>query len=120
MDLLLAFILSAVIAAGLVVFVIISSTRRAASKAITRHFKSAEYILAHHQPPPEWTAVPWRKRLLGQSPRQTTDGEIMARLDELIVFFEHSPFFEDEWTRQQLLQQLDDERRQWGKSLPAE
>ncbi len=45
---------------------------------------------------------------------------MMARLDELIQFFEHSAFFEDEWTRQQLLAQLDEERRNWEVSLFAE
>ena len=119
MDFLLAFILFAIIAAALVAFVMIRSTRRAAAAAISRHFKAAEYILAHHQPPPTWQTPLWRKRLFSQSPRQNT-ADMLARLDELIRFFEHSPFFEDEWTRQQLLTQLDQERQNWEVSLPLE
>ena len=120
MDLLFAFALFAIIAAALVAFVMIRSTRRTAAAAITRHFKAAEYILEHHQPPPAWQTVPWRKRLFSQSPRQNTHADLLARLDELIRFFEHSPFFEDEWTRQQLLTQLDQERQNWEFSLPLE
>lgn len=116
MDLLLAFILASIIAAVLVARVIIWSSHRASSAAITRYFKAAEYILEHHQPPPEWYAVPRRKRLLGQSSRQVTDADIMAALDDLIRFFEHSTFFEDEWTRQQLLDQLNKERENWQVS----
>lgn len=117
MDLLLAFILTSIFAAAVIARVIVWSTHQASSAAITRYFKSAEYILQHHQPPPTWYAVPWRKRLLGQSPPAA---DMMARLDELIRFFEHSAFFEDEWTRQQLLAQLDEERRNWEVSLFAE
>ena len=120
MDFLLAFTLFAIIAAAIIATVIVRSTRYAAAAAITRHFKAAEYILAHHQPPPSWQALPWRKRLFSQPPRQNTPADMLARLDELIQFFEHSPFFEDEWTRQQLLTQLAQERQNWGKSLPLE
>ncbi len=116
MDLLLAFILASIIAAVLVARVIIWSSHRASSMAITRYFKAAEYILEYHQPPPEWQSAPQRKRLLGQSSRQSTDADIMAALDDLIRFFEHSTFFEDEWTRQQLLDQLNKERENWQVS----
>ena len=117
MDLLLAFILASMIAAAVIARVMVWSTHQASSVAITRYFKSAEYILQHHQPPPAWHAVSWRKRVFGQSP---SGADMMARLDELIRFFEHSAFFEDEWTRQQLLAQLDEERRNWEVSLFAE
>ena len=120
MDFLLVFTLFAIIAAALVAFVMIRSTRRAAAAAISRHFKAAEYILEHHQPPPTWQTPPWRKRLFSPSPRQNTNADKLARLDELIRFFEHSPFFEDEWTRQQLLTQLGQERQNWEVSLPLE
>lgn len=120
MDFLLAFTLFAIIAAVIIAAVIVRSTRRAAAAAITRHFKAAEYILAHHQPPPSWQTPPWRKRLFSQSPRPTANADMLTRLDELIRFFEHSPFFEDEWTRQQLLTQLDQERQNWEISLPLE
>ena len=120
MDLLLIFILASILAAVLVASVIIWSTHRASSAAVTRHFKSAEYILEHHRPPPEWYAVPWQKKLLGPSPRQVAGADIMAGLDELIRFFEHSAFFEDEWTRQQLLAQLEKERQNWEVSLLVE
>ena len=120
MDFLLAFTLFAIMAAAIIAAVIVRSTRRAATAAITRHFKAAEYILTHHQPPPQWQTPPWRKRLFSQSPRQNTPADMLDRLDELIRFFEHSPFFEDEWTRQQLLTQLDQERQNWEVSLPLE
>ena len=37
----------------------------------------------------------------------------MARFDDLVRFFERCRFFEDEWTRQQMLAQLATIRENW-------
>ena len=113
MDLLAVFIVASLIGAGMVAWVIIWTTNRASASAITRHFKASEYILETSKPPPEWLAAPFWKRLLGKSSKSASEGSALARLDELIRFFEHCSFYEDEFAREQHLSQLERVRRAW-------
>ena len=102
MDFLAAFILASLIGAGCVAFVIHWSSNRAAGHAITRHFQDAEHILDTGEPPPSWLG----KR---KSPRK--------RLDEMILFYENSPFYDEESTRESLLAELEAVRRDWSNRL---
>lgn len=113
MDLLALFIIASVIGAGLVAWVIVWTTSRAAESAITRHFKASEYILDTGSPPPEWYGLPLWKRLLGAAPASASHETILIRLDELIRFFEGSNFYEDEFAREQHLTQLEGIRQAW-------
>ncbi len=113
MDILGAFCLASLLGAALIAFVIHWSTNQAAAGAITRHFKASEFILETGQPPPEWYRAPAWKRLLRAAPATATSADMLARLDELIQFFEQCSFFEDEWAREQLLAQLAATRATW-------
>ena len=113
MDLLALFMVASVIGAGLVAWVIVWTTNRAAESAITRYFKASEYILDTGDPPPAWYAVPLWKRLLGAAPAAASDKTLVIRLDDLIRFFEHSSFYEDEFAREQHLTQLKGIRQAW-------
>ncbi len=113
MDLLLLFILAALAGAAAVAGVIVWSTQRAASSAITRYFKASEHILETGEPPPDWLANPRPKRLFRSARANVTHVELMARFDDLVRFFKHCRFFEDEWTRQQMLAQLATIRENW-------
>ncbi len=113
MDLLLLFILAAIAGAAAVAGIIIWSTQRATSSAITSYFKASEYILETGEPPPKWLAKPWHKRLFRSARSGVTHSELMARFDDLVRFFEHCRFFEDEWAREQMLAQLASIRQNW-------
>lgn len=117
MDLLLLFFLASVAGAGAVAAVIIWSTQRAASSAITSYFKAGEYILATGQPPPDWLKHGQRRRWFRQPSAQS---DLLARLDDLLRFFEGCRFFEDEWTREQMLSQLAAIRKTWQENSPAQ
>ena len=113
MDVLALVILASLVGVLLIGRVIISTTDRAAEGAITRYFKASEHILKTGQPPPDWYEISLWRRLIGRAAVPVSQDEIMARLDELIRFFEGCRFFEDEWTREQLLSQLADVRDTW-------
>lgn len=113
MDLLALFIVASLIGGGMVAWVAIWTTNRASNAAITRHFKASEYILETGKPPPEWLREPVWKRLLRLLPFSSADETVIARLDELIRFFEHCSFYEDEYAREQHLSQLDSVRKAW-------
>lgn len=115
MDLLAIFVLASLIGVFMLVRVILWTTNRAAGSAVTRYFKASEHILETGEPPAEWLAPPLRRRVFGAAPATVKQGEIIARLDELFRFFEHCSFFEDEWTREQLLAQLRAVRATWAK-----
>ena len=113
MDLLALFIVASLIGGGMVAWVAIWTTNRASNAAITRHFKASEYILETKKPPPEWLKAPAWKRLLALSPFSAGDEPVIARLDELIRFFEHCSFYEDEFAREQHLSQLARVKKAW-------
>lgn len=146
MDFLLFFVLASLGGAALVAFVIVQFTNRASHKAITSYFKASEFILEHHRPPPEWTKPVPGRWLRARSLRPFGSGlagakmppaltrknklfrrridsvymngsDLLARLDELIDFFENCSFFEDEFAREQLLLKLRQEREDWRSNL---
>ena len=117
MDFLLFFVVASLGGAALVAFVIVRSTDRASHKAITSYFKASEFILEHHRPPPEWITTAPGGWLRARSIRPVGKNDVMARLDDLIDFFENSTFFEDEFAREQLLLKLRQEREDWGNKL---
>lgn len=104
MELLVFFALASALGAAGVAGVIVWVTNRAADSAITRHFKASEHILDTGEPP-----TTWRK--------QRKDP--LAKLDELILFFEGCNFFEDEFAREQLLAQLAQVREDWKRRYSA-
>ncbi len=113
MDLLALFIVASLIGGGMVAWVAIWTTNRASNAAITRHFKASEYILETGKPPPEWLKAPAWKRLLAFPLSSTGDQLALARLDELIRFFKHCSFYEDEFARDEHLSQLKGVRKAW-------
>ncbi|MDE2952602.1 MAG: hypothetical protein OXT68_17770 [Chloroflexota bacterium] len=117
MDFLLFFVLASLGGAALVAFVIVRATDRASHSAITSYFKASEFILEHHRPPPEWIMTAPGGWLRGRTIRPVNKGDVMARLDELIEFFEDCSFFEDEFAREQLLLKLREEREDWRSKL---
>ncbi len=119
MDLLFLFILAALAGAAAVAGIIFWSTQRATASAITSYFKASEYILETGEPPPDWLANPRRKRLFRPAGSSVTHVELMARFDDLVRFFEHCRFFEDEWAREQLLAQLATIRENWQECARA-
>ena len=105
MDILLIFLIAVITGIGLIVGIMLWVTNKAGHSAITSYFKAAEHIVEHHTPPPEWL-------------KKSRDKEaIMKRMDDLILFFEHSTFFEDETARSTLLNKLNDERAEWEEKL---
>lgn len=113
MDLLALFIVASLIGGGMVAWVAIWTTNRASNAAITRYFKASEYILETGKPPPEWLRAPAWRRLLTLLPFSAADETVIARLDELIRFFEYCSFYEDEYAREQHLLQLESVRKAW-------
>ena len=113
MSFIAVFLVASIIGAAMVAWVIVWATNRAASSAVTRHFKASEYILETGNPPPEWLAAPVWKRLLGNPFASARSLGALARLDEMIRFFEQCSFYEDEFAREQHLAQLEAIRRKW-------
>ncbi len=99
MGFLTLFILASLVGAGCVAFVIYWTSNRAAGHAITRHFQDADHILDTGEPPPHWLG----KR---KGPRK--------RLEEMIRFYEDSPFYDEESTRESLLAELEQVRQDWS------
>ncbi len=119
MDLLAIFTLASLIGAFMLVRVIFWTTNRAAESAVTQYFRASEHILETGEPPPEWLVPPFRRRLFSRAPAAATPEEIHGRFKELLRFFENCSFFEDEWTREQLLSQLKAVREKWTASHSA-
>ncbi|MCY3832709.1 MAG: hypothetical protein OXG85_06805 [Chloroflexi bacterium] len=113
MDFLALFIAASLIGAGLVAWVIIWTTNRAAHGAVTRYFKASEYILETGAPPPEWLRDPAWKRLLRASASARGKAAQLERLDDLILFFERCQFYEDDFARAEHLAQLERVRQSW-------
>ena len=77
------------------------------------HFKASEYILETGKPPPDWLSAPIWRRLQGKAFSSTSEVALLARLDELIRFFEHCSFYEDDFARDEYLSQLERVRQAW-------
>lgn len=78
---------------------------RTTHRAVTQKFKDAEFILNHHEAPASWQGTAASKP------------KLIKRLDKLIDFFETCPFFQDEDTRENMLDQLWLEREQWEEDI---
>lgn len=119
MEFLIGFIIVMILIMFLFGKLILMLTDKSAGVAITSYFKAAEYILEYHQPPKSWTNPPTtlRQRLFqGDTKKSSTDNsDLLHRMDDLIAFFEHSTFFQDEEARTALLEQLNDERHSWSQ-----
>ena len=105
---------------ALVVAVMLGVTQRAGHQAITRNFQDTEYILAHHSAPPSWSRVSlWQRhwRFRGSGKPTAEAARKLRRLAALVVFFEHSTFFEDEHARETLLGQLREELERWKRDV---
>ena len=123
MGLLLGFTVVAIICTGLLAKMILWLTDKTGHAAITSYFQAAEYILNHHHAPPHWTKRQFnvlqqplatlRSRKNDSDTQMDTRQMILQRLDDLIVYFEHCTFFEDERARDELLKQLTAERENW-------
>ena len=102
-------------------------TNKSVGAAITQRFQEAEFILEHHQAPKSWAkrqnifaALMQRTSLSAQYGAANTKEAVMLRLDQLIAYFETSPFVQNEETRTLLLSQLAQEREQWAQKSLAE
>lgn len=119
MELLLGFIIASIIGISMIVKLIFWVTDKSAGVAITSYFQAAEYILETHQPPMTWTntPVPLSQRLFNRGKKKSSPdlSYLLRRMDELITFFEHSTFFQDEDARTALLEQLHNERSSWER-----
>lgn len=111
---------------------------KGAGAAFTDRFQDAEFILDNHRAPPSWGkrksgfvwlmqdggSIDLRKRKgtteqgAGLDSKEKT--RIMRRMDDLIEFFQTCPFFEDEETRELLLEELGQERADWETLNSAE
>ena len=114
MDLLALFIVASLIGGGMVAWVAIWTTNRASNAAITRYFKASEHL--------SWKRESRRQTGCSRPPGDgcyallpfsAADETVIARLDELIRFFEHCSFYEDEFAREQHLSQLESVREAW-------
>ena len=81
MGLLLGFTCLCIICVAAIAKLMLWVTDKSAAGAITSHFKAAEYILEHHEPPPEWR---------NQKKKSVTPElhPLIERLDKLILFFQ--------------------------------
>ena len=124
MALIVGFTLVATVSLVLVALFILWLSNKVANVAVTDQFKDAEFILEHHQAPADWAKPRGglgkiKYRFSKSENRQTTlKTDVLQRLDDLIEFFEDSPFFEDEDTRAILLEELHNMHAEWEeKSL---
>lgn len=106
-------------------------TDKVTKAALTDRFQDAEFILEHHRAPAAWSrpksilvllmqrsgSVSLRDHLQYRGDREKreerTKTRVLRRLDELVVFFETCPFFQDEESRKVLLEKLHLERASW-------
>lgn len=105
-------------------------TEKATHASLTDRFKDAEIILNQHHAPASWqTKTPVFKAFMqGRlnsslfAPKRRVvppKTQLLARLDELILFFETCPFFDSEESRDVMLDELWQERDRW-EALPVE
>jgi hypothetical protein len=91
-------------------------TRRVANVALTDQFRAGETIV-NGRIPDQWVAQINRRLASPRFLRRDASGTELAleKIDKLYRFYEKSPFFENEKTRQLLLEQLRETRERWAK-----
>ena len=113
-----AVLLAVVIAFALVAIFIAFYTRRVTDLAITDQFRAAESITNGHLPE-KWLEQINRRSatqrlFLVRKPEVSGTGQVLAKIDRLIQFFEKSPFFENVEARDLLLSQLKETHQRWS------
>jgi hypothetical protein len=91
-------------------------TRRVTNVALTDQFRAGETIV-DGRIPDQWVAQINRRLAFPRFLRRDVSGTEWAldKIDKLYRFYEKSPFFENEKTRQLLLEQLRETRERWAK-----
>jgi hypothetical protein len=91
-------------------------TRRVADVALTGQFRAGETIV-NGRIPDRWVAQINRRLTSLRFLRRVASGTELAldKIDKLYRFYEKSPFFENERTRDLLLEQLRETRERWAK-----
>jgi len=96
---------------------ILGLTQVTVEASLTSRFQDAEFILNHHKAPESWRkpASLFTRAMQGRvwSVTQEPHMRVLSRLDDLIIFFEHSRFFETPDAKEQLLDELKLERTRW-------
>ena len=103
--------------------------------ALTERFQDAEFILTYHRAPAKWEqprslfarlmqgsgSEPFLQQLRQIIRPEQAAGNprnlMVQRLDDLIDFFEICPFFQDEASREVMLDQLWEERERWVEGI---
>jgi hypothetical protein len=90
--------------------------RRVADVVLTDQFRAAETIV-DGRIPDQWVAQINRRLASPRFLRRDISGTELAldKIDKLYRFYENSPFFENEKTRDLLLEQLQETRERWAK-----
>jgi hypothetical protein len=91
-------------------------TRRVADVALTDQFRAGEMIV-NGRIPDQWVVQINRRLASPRFLRRDVSGTELAldKIDKLVRFYEKSPFFENEETRDLLLNQLQETRERWAK-----
>jgi hypothetical protein len=113
---LLTFALSVAAVFAIIVGFLIAYTRRVADVALTDQFRAGETIV-NGRIPDQWVAQINRRLASPRFLRRDVSGTELAldKIDKLYRFYEQSPFFENEKTRDLLLEQLRETRERWAK-----
>jgi hypothetical protein len=95
---------------------LVAYTRRVANVALTDQFRAGETIV-DGRIPDQWVAQINRRLASPRFLRRDISGTELAldKIDKLYRFYEKSPFFENEETRELLLEQLRETRERWAK-----
>jgi hypothetical protein len=90
--------------------------RGVADVVLTDQFRAAETIV-DGRIPDQWVAQINRRLASPRFLRRDISGTELAldKIDKLYRFYENSPFFENEKTRDLLLEQLQETRERWAK-----
>jgi hypothetical protein len=114
----LAYFLGFAIVFSLVILFISFYVRRIADLALTDQFRAAEHIANGHMPEKWIVQINRRlthKRLLPiPQPEASGTDLVLHKIDQLVRFFDKSPFFENAEAHQMLLAQLRETREHWA------
>lgn len=96
---------------------ILGLTQVTVEASLTSRFQDAEFIMNYHKAPESWRkpASLFTRAMQGRiwSVTQEPHTRVLSHLDDLIIFFEHSRFFETPDAKEQLLDALKLERTRW-------